>query len=333
MSEQSGAAPAAPVSDSSTNADSGQPEISANNEISSASNSEAPGKEQAAEAIQDAVANGEMSQTEANKLLRKFELKVKGKTVTREVDLSDENYLKNRLQLAEVAQMEMQSRAEQEKLFKQIIESGKGDPLAFIKELYGIDPDELAVAHLEKKVEHLKKSPEVLAREKMEAELNELREKAKKLEEEKQNAEMTKLQSEAMQSLKEEISTAISAHTKLPNSEKFQRRVADAMQWAVSKGYEDVKAEDVVGIVEKEWQEEIAQFMDGAEEDIIEAYVGKKNLARLKAKNVAAIKAKQMPAAASQIKPTGADISASQEKPKQAINAKDFWRNPGKYQK
>lgn len=274
------------------------------------------------DAIQDAVDNGEISQAEAAKLIKKFELKVRGKTVEREIDLGDEEAVKNILQLAEVSKLSMQERAELEKRFEQILLSGKGDPGRFMKEAFGIDPDDWAAAHIERKIEHLKKSPEMLEKERIQAELQAAREESKKLKEEKENAEMSKLQQEALTSLQSEISGAIKTHTKLPDTRFVQKKMADAILWAENNGFPGATADDVAPLVEQEMRDELNALYDLMPEDVLENYVGRKNIERLRKSKIA--KAKEVPSANS-VKQT-ASIKVEEKKPSQPIDAKKFWR-------
>lgn len=325
MSENAGAAPsAAPSAPAvSENGASVSNESSESSE-SGMSQSFEGGQQAQLDAIQDAVDSGEISQAEANRMIKKFELKVRGKTITKEVDLSDEDFLRNQLQLAEVSKESMQRAAEQEKLFRQLLESGKGDPLKFIQELYGIDPDELAAAHIERKIEHMKKSPEVLERERIQAELEAAREEAKRLKEEKENAELNKLQQESLINLKQEISEAIKAHTKLPDSKYVQQKMAQALMWAEDNGFSGATAADVAPLVEAEMRKEMNELYDMMPEELIEAMIGRKNIDRLRKKKIA--KAKEVPSV-SAIKPTAAPKSDDSNKKKvEPIDAKKFWR-------
>lgn len=319
MSEATGAAPSASPS---APAESGAP---ADSNISTSEGQSQGGIETSpVDAIQDAVENGEISQAEANKMIKKYELKVKGKTISREVDLSDDEYLKNQFQLAEVAKMSQQEKAEQEKLFREILGKGKADIGQFMKEVYGIDPDEWAAAHIERKIEHLKKSPEVLEKEKIQEELRQAREEAKKLKEEKETAEMSKLQQEAMTSLQDEIGKAISAHTKLPNSKYVQKRMADAMLWADNNGFDDVSADDVAPLVEQEMRQELNALYDEMPEEVLETYVGKKNIERLRKSKIA--KAKEVTSVNS-VKQTATNkAEAPKATEASKIDAKKFWR-------
>lgn len=323
MSESTGAASAAPSASAGQESGTVSSESS---EISGESGSQDFSGEQGqsqVDAIQDAVDNGQISQADANKMIKKLQLKVNGKVIEKEVDLGDEDFLRNQFQLAEVSKQSMQKAAEQEKLFKQILEGGRKDPMRFIQEAFGLDPDELAALHIEKKIEHLKKSPEVLEKERIQAELQAAREEAKRLKEEKEAAEMTKLQQETMSSLKEEISTAIKAHTKLPDTKYVQQKMAQALMWAEDNGFEGATAEDVAPLVEAEMRKEMNELYDMMPEELIEAMIGRKNIDRLRKSKIA--KAKDIPSA-NAVKPTSVQKVEDNKKPAERINAKDFWR-------
>lgn len=321
MSEVTNAGAPAPSAEISTPAAESQGQSSENSGEISANSGQASGE---INAIQEAVDSGEISQKEANKLIKKFQLKVRGKTIEREVDLSDEDYIRQQLQLAEVSKLSMQEKAEMEKRFEQILMGGKQDVARFMKEAFGIDPDDWAAAHIEKKIEHLKKSPEVLEKERIQAELQAAREEAKKLKEEKEMAEMSKLEQEALSSLQTEISKAITAHTKLPDTKLVQKKMADAMLWAANNGFNDVTADDVAPLVEHEMREELNGLFELMPEDTLEAYFGRKNVDRLRKSKIA--KAKEIPSV-NAIKPTGAKPAETpKQSDQQKIDAKRFWR-------
>jgi hypothetical protein len=320
MSEMNTGAAAPAVS---TPAESGAPVDNSASEVTSQAGAENAQASQQIDAIKDAVDNGEISQAEAAKLIKKFELKVRGKTIEREIDLGDEEAVRNTLQLAEVSKLSMQEKAELEKRFEQILLSGKGDPGRFLKEAFGIDPDDWAAAHIERKIEHLKKSPEMLEKERIQAELQAAREEAKKLKEEKENAEMSKLQQEALTSLQSEISNAIKSHTKLPDTRFVQKKMADAILWAENNGFPGATADDVAPLVEQEMRDELNALYDLMPEDVLENYVGRKNIERLRKSKIA--KAKEVPSA-NAVKQTAAKAEPPKSAEKQLIDAKKFWR-------
>lgn len=326
MSENVAAASAAPSAPAEASGAPVENSTNGNNQQVEAKSAPAQGEtNNQIDAIQEAAENGEISQAEANKLIKKFQLKVRGKTIEKEVDLSDEEYIKNQLQLAEVSKLSMQEKAELEKKFEQILQNGKLDPMKFIQDAFGLDPDELAAMHIEKKIEHLKKSPEVLEKERIQAELQAAREEAKKLKEEKETAEMSKLQQEQLVTLQTEISKAITAHTKLPDTKYVQKKMADAMLWAANNGFDDVTADDVAPLVEHEMRQELNALYDLMPEEVLESYVGRKNIERLRKSKIA--KAKEVPSV-NAIKPTSTPKEETSKKSadQQKMDAKRFWR-------
>lgn len=320
MSEVSGGAP---VAAPSAPAESGAPVENSISESGSQGESSSQASEQI-DAIQDAFEAGELTQAEAKSMIKKFQLKVKGKTIEKEYDLGDDDFMRNQFQLAEVSKQSMQEKAELEKQFRHILETGRGNPAQFLKEAFGIDPDEFAAMHIEKKIEHLKKTPEQIEIENMRAELQAAREKEKKTNEEKETLEMSKLQQEALVGLQDEIGKAISAHTKLPNSGYVQKKMADAMLWAANNGFDDVTAEDVAPLVEKEMRDQLNSLFDEMPEDTLELYAGRKNIERLRKSKIA--KAKEVPSV-NAVKSTSASANRS-EAPKVEVklDSKKFWR-------
>lgn len=325
MSEQ--AAASAASAESSAPAESSQEQSSASEQGSQAESSGSV--EAAAEQLQEAVDNGEISQSEANKLIKKFQLKVDGKVVEKEVDLSDEDYVKQMLQLAEVSKSRMSETAQIKKAFQAEMGRLKQDPWSVMKDL-GLDPDELAEMRIQQRIEEMKKSPEQLAQEKIQKELQEAREEARRLKEEKEQLEMSKLQEQAAVQLEEEIMGALDGHRTLPKSQYVVKRIADSMLWAMNNGFGDVTAEDVVPLVEKEMRDELNRFMDEMPEDLMEKYIGQRNIDRLRKRRVSAAKA-AIPSV-NDIKPTNKSLAAEKapEKSKQKIPARDFWKKLGK---
>lgn len=323
MSEQS--------ADSSAPAESVESAQSESSEQSgqSQAQSAAGSAEAAAEQLQEAVENGEISKKEANKLLREFKLKVDGKEITKTYDLGDEDFLKQQFILAETARSRMSETANIKKAFQSEMGRLKQDPWAVMKDL-GLDPDELAELRIQQRIEEMKKSPEQVAQEKIQKELQEAREEARKLKEEKEQLEMSKLQEQAAVQLEDEIMGALDGHRTLPRSQYVVKRIADSMLWAMNNGFGDVSAEDVVPLVEKEMRDELNRFMDEMPEDMMEKYIGQRNIDRLRKRRVSAAKA-AVPSV-NDIKPTNKALSAEKkaDAPKQKIPARDFWKKVGK---
>jgi hypothetical protein len=56
--------------------------------------------------------------------------------------------------------------------------------------------------------------------------------------------------------------------------------------WAMDNGFDDVTANDVLDTVEAEVKKEISSMMSQLPEEVMEAYLGQKNLDRLRQKRI-----------------------------------------------
>jgi hypothetical protein len=277
------------------------------------------------EAVEDAIANG-ASEKEVKNLIKEFELKINGKTKKVSIDLSDDEYLKNQLQLAEVSRIKMQEAANLKKLYEQEVSRLKSNPFDVLAEL-GLDPDQLAEMRIQQRIEEMKKSPEQIEREKIQLELQAAREEARRLKEERESEQFEKLKEQAAVQIENEIEAALNAHKTLPKSRHIVKRIADSMLWAMNNGY-DVSAEDVMPLVEKEWREEMSRLMDDSPEDILEQLIGQRNIERLRAKRLNTLAANTK--TASSVKPTAASVQKQEEKKAEKIKQRDFFRSLGK---
>lgn len=280
-------------------------------------------QENSAEDIQAAVESGDLSPKEAQKLIKKFDLKIKGQTISKEYDLSDDNFLRNQFQLAEVAKQEMQSSAELKKAYAREIERWKANPEEVMREL-GLDPDEWSERRINSRIEELKKSPEQLASEKYQKDLEAAHKRVKQLEEEKNSAERSKLEQQALVGLEQEIDTALAGHKTLPNSKETKRQIAEAMHWAMGNGFPDVTASDVIPMVEKEMRDRLNQLYDDMPDEALDSYISKKTQDRMRKKRLAS---SPVVPSVNAVKPTTQSNKASQpEAPRQRESAKDFFR-------
>jgi hypothetical protein len=279
------------------------------------------------EAVEDALANG-ASKQEVQNLIKEFQLKVNGKIVNKKIDLSDENNLKNELQLAAAARQSMQEAANLKKLYESEVSRLKQDPFSVLAEL-GLDPDQLAEMRIQQRIEEMKKSPEQVEREKIQAELQAAREEANKLKAERDAEQFEKLKEQAAAQIETEIEQALDSHKTLPKSRHIVKRIADSMLWAINNGFDDVTAEDVMPLVEKEWRDEMSRLMDDSPEDILEQLIGQRNIERLRAKRLNAMSTSGSKTAAS-VKPTAASVQKQEEQKREKIKQREFFRSLGK---
>lgn len=294
---------------------------------------EAPSQEAAApqeqlqEAVETALANG-ASEKEVKNLIKEFQLKVNGKLVNKKIDLSDEAGLKNELQLAAAARQSMQESANLKKLYEKEVGRLKSNPWEVLQEL-GMDPDELAELRIQQRIEEMKKSPEQVEREKIQKELQEAREEAKRLKEERDTEQFEKMKEQAAVQIESEIEQALDAHKTLPKSRHIVKRIADSMLWAINNGYDNVSAEDVMPLVEKEWRDEMSRLMDDSPEDVLEQLIGQRNLERMRAKRLNAMNTSGAKSLNS-IKPTAASVQKQEEPKGEKMKQREFFRNLGR---
>jgi hypothetical protein len=318
MSEES----SSPAPESSTES----PSPSESSESNQGSQGQQLSQNAEVEAIEEAAANGDISQKEAEKLIKKFQLKVNGKLVEKTFDLGDENFLKNQFQLAEAARQSMQQSSELKKLYEKEVGRLKSNPWEVLKEL-GMDPDELAELRIQSRIEEMKKSPEQIERENIQKELQEAREEAKRLKEEKESAEFERMREQAAAQIEDEITQALDAHSTLPKSRHVVKRIADSMLWAMNNGFDNVSAEDVIPMVEKDLMEEFNRFMDDSPEEMIEKFVGKRNIERMRQKRIASAP-KAPTAPLSQVK--SVSKPKEEEKPKEKLSQRAFFKQLGR---
>ena len=287
---------------------------------------EAAPEGQLQDVVETALANG-ASEKEVKSLIREYQLKVNGKTINKKIDLSDENGLRNELQLAAAARQSMQEASNLKKLYEKEVGRLKSNPWEVLQEL-GMDPDELAELRIQARIEEMKKSPDQIERERIQKELTAAREEARQLKEERESENFEKMKQQAAVQIESEIESALDAYKSLPKSRHIVKRIADSLLWAMDKGFENVTAEDVMPMVEKEWKEEMNRLMDDSSEDILEQMIGQRNIERMRAKRLAGMN--QAPKSASSIKSTSASIQKQAEKPAEKMKQRDFFKQLGR---
>jgi len=235
--------------------------------------------------VDEGLEDGDSAQ-EIAEMVETFKFKANGKDKEITLDWNDKEDIIRRLQLSEAAQPAMQKASEMEKLYETNQRRTKENPWEMLEEL-GLDPDELAEMRIQDRIEEMKKTPEQIAQEAMEQELAELREKFKLEKEEKEKSEYERLQVEQEKELEDQITQAIDATTQLSRSPYVVKRIADGMLHAMDNGFEDVTAQQIAPLVEKEIREEIQNMMDNMPSEYMEEFFGKKAMEKLRKQRLA----------------------------------------------
>lgn len=242
-----------------------------------------PAQQEMRDAVAQAAVGG-ASEEELKELIKEFTVKVNGKERVIKVDMKNDAEVAKKMQMAEAAQESMQKAAEYEKQMKDLLESLKSNPKKLLKEMQ-LDPNALAADWLEEYVKEQEMSPEEKERQAMRQELEALRQKVQQEELSKKQVEEEKALQEAMVNLDNEIHEALKSNSKLPKTPYVTKRISEALYWAINNGYE-VKAADVVPMVEGEIKREIQQLMEDLPNEVLEELVGKKTLERMRMERV-----------------------------------------------
>jgi hypothetical protein len=270
--------------------------------------------------IKDAVADG-ATKEEIQQMIEEYEIVVNGKNKKVKFDKNNKSEVKRALQLMYAGQSAMQDKAELEKMVTSELLKAKQDPWAFLQDQLGLDPDELLENRAKQKLEEMRKSPEQLEKERSMKELEEARKKLKEMETEKENEKNLRMQNAAASELNSEITEALQQDKELPKTKKTVRRIADMMIWAMDNGFENVKVSDVLPAVKKEIQDEFREFVSELPEELMENYIGKNAIEKLRKRRLAA--QKQSPQTVDVRPPAPAKV---EEKAKEKIAARDYFR-------
>lgn len=247
------------------------------------------------ELIDAAEKAGDLSKKEAQSLKKKLMLKVDGQEIEEEVDLADEEYLKRELQKSKAFDKRSKEYSAYKSQVDQLLQMLQNDPETLLEKM-GLNVDEFAEKRLTKKLEQMKKSPEQIKNEEMQAELEKLRKEKSEIEEARTKAEMERLRNEQSTQITNEIVEALSdVKSILPKQNPIVlQRIAQTMLYAMQNGYPNVKAKDVIPMVEKQWRKELNDVFAGASEDTIESLVGKEALTKYR-KSIIAKNKNQLP--------------------------------------
>jgi hypothetical protein len=286
----------------------------------------APAEQAAVEKKIEALENKpKLTKVEA-KTLKQLRLKVDGQEFLEDLPFEIPNtkeaieYTTRQLQLARASQARMGETAQIKKEVQRFIEDFRKNPRKVMEDpSFGIDVKKFAAQILEEEINNSKKSPEQLEKEKLQSKIKELEEERKKEKEELQKREFEMLQTQAYEEYDRDITAAISEST-LPKSSYTVKKVADYMLLGLQQGI-DVKAKDVIPLVEEEIRKDLKEMFSVLPQDVVEALIGKETLGKFRKKNVA--QAKQVAANPSK----GIDVGKKTEvapKPVKKMTIRDY---------
>lgn len=274
---------------------------------------------QAAPAIDDL---SKSEQKEIVKQLKKFKLKVDGKEIEEEIDLSDEEGLTKRFQLGKAAQKRMQEATELKKAAEEFIDMLRTNPRRVLSDPnISVDLKKLAQEIINEEIENASKSPEQLEKEKLQKELEELREKYKKDEEERKKNSFERLQAEQEEKIQNDIEGALKT-SNLPKTPYTVRKMAEMMMLALQNNI-DLSPKDLVPLLRKQMSTDIKDLFSASGDEVLEELLGKDNISRLRKRTVAKVKEQQVAQTANSVKQTGTEGKSEKKEP-QRMSIKDF---------
>lgn len=287
-------------------------------------------EEQVAEASEQLDKDIKAEEKKINDLKKKLKLKVDGREIEEEFDFADDQKLTKMAQEAKAFQKRSQELATLRKQVEGLVAKLETNPFQVLQEL-GLDIDDLAKGHLEKRIEEMNKSPEEIEREKMRQELEAARKELEGQKKAAEEAQMEQLRNHFASEIEADINGALSSgKTVLPKSPLVVKRIAETMSLAMSKGFHDVTAKDVLPIVEEQFKSELKAMFGMLPEDTVEMLVGSDTIDKIRKKKIQAAKAKKTAAetkTAKNIAPeTGKSSSGSEEsEDKNKVNYRDFF--------
>ena len=143
--------------------------------VESAPEVQAETEEELEEEIQAAAEDG-ATEEEIKDMIRQYTIKVDGKSMVKEIDLSNEDEMIRQLQLAAKGQKSTQELAELKKTYESGLQNILKDPFAALKSLdENFDPMEYAAKFIEDQYKAQQMSPEEKAAQERDKELEELR--------------------------------------------------------------------------------------------------------------------------------------------------------------
>lgn len=263
---------------------------------------------------------------------KKFNLKVDGKEVEKEIDLANEAELVKILQMAEMANKRASEAAELRKSEMQrnqdlegFLQMLKENPKSIL-EYMGHDIKGFAEKVLEEEIEKMKMSPE----QKQIAELQKQLE-AKEKAEAQSKQEMERQQMEAMRAkyaaeYEKDLMEALDTGS-LPRNPEVVHRMTNYMRIALQNGIQ-LSFKDIIPLVKDKLNKDLQSLLRSQKIDEIESLLGDDVVSNLYKKvHSKKVTAKKAPPSPSQIKDTAPSADKKPEVAAPKISVKDFFKN------
>lgn len=297
------------------------PELEQESNAEGEASSESQDEAKIAELEAKAAAANPAQKKAIEKQLKKFKLKIDGVEEDFELDLSNEEEVKNHLQKSRASSKRMQEAADLRKSAEQFIDMLKKNPRKVLSDPnIGVDLKNLAKEIIDGELEDAAKTPEQREKEQLQRELEEIKDKYKKEEETRKERDFKRLQAEQEEKIQSNIESALKDGG-LPKSPYTVRKMAELMILALENG-KNLEPKDLVPMLRKQMNSDIKELFSASNDDVLEELLGKDNITRLRKKNVAKVQ-KQVAQTAGAVKSTGGAAPAAPAAT-QKISMRDF---------
>lgn len=284
--------------------------------VDQAAPQEAANAAASAEAVLDDPSASAAEKKEAQKQIKKYQLKVYGKQMDAEVDFGDDESMKKYLQKAYGFDHLSVEKKRLEDSVENFVEQLKSDPRKILSHPdIGVDLKEFAKSILDAELAEAQKSPEQREIEQLKKELEERREKEELTKKQYEKEQYELLAREEESKLTEQMTSAL-AKTGLPKSPRAISYMADYLAVAAKKGIE-LTAEEVAPLVKKQLVADYREMLRGAPDDMLDEFIDADLSTRLQKKRLAKVKKVETTA---QVKPTGNEI----KKPQTQVDKKTY---------
>jgi hypothetical protein len=223
-----------------------------------------------ADSVSEEEAPKEEKKEQPKTTKKKFKLKVDDKEFEDELDLNDEQEVIKRLQKAKAFEGRSQEHANLKKQVGMLMKQLQESPLELLTEL-GLNPEDYIEKYVNNKIETLKKTPEQVKQEEMEQELSKLKKEKEDMEKQAYESKLEQLRDHYANEIQNDILTSLdSGETMLPKSPLVIKRIAETMKLAIDQGYTEIKAKDVLKIVENDFKQELQDMFGKLPEAVLE---------------------------------------------------------------
>jgi hypothetical protein len=267
----------------------------------------------------------------ANK--KKYKLKVDGQEIEEELDLDNEEAVREHLQMSKAARKRMAEVADYKKNVANFFEALQKDPLKVLSDpRLNISEEarkKMAEAIINNEVEELQKSPEQREKEALQRELETLKKQHEDAKTAREQAEFTRLQEQAAVQLDNDITSAIETGG-LPKTSYTVKKMAEALMFCLQNDL-DLSPKDIVPYIKKNTLSDFKEIISSLPDEEFEEWLGKDQITRIRKRNLARLKkATEVVNTPETIKSTGETSKAKEGKAEDKIAFKDFFKSLGK---